>query len=72
MTEAVKVLVNYGFSELNLNRIELRTSLKNKKSRAIPERLGFTREGIVRDDEFIDGRFHDDVVYGVLNKEWQR
>ena len=44
---------------------------KNKKSRAIPTRLGFTQEGILRSDECLQGEFSDSYVYSLLRKEYE-
>jgi ribosomal-protein-serine acetyltransferase len=70
MTRAVQALLNYAFFDLGLNRIEIRCGVNNKKSRAIPERLGFTREGLVRDGEQLYGKYHDLIVYGMLARQW--
>lgn len=72
MTRAVQALVNYAFFELDLNRIEIRCGEKNIKSRAIPERLGFTFEGRIRDGENLYGQYHDIFVYSILKSEWTR
>lgn len=71
MTRTVQALVNYAFLDLNLNRIEIRCGVGNKKSRAIPERLGFVQEGIIRDAEFLYDHYHDLVVYGMLARDWK-
>ena len=44
-------LIEYGFNELNLNRIEMKCGVDNHKSRYIPEKLNFTLEGILRQAE---------------------
>ena len=44
MTKSCRALIGYAFNELKLNRVEIRCATKNKRSRAIPERLGFTQE----------------------------
>jgi ribosomal-protein-serine acetyltransferase len=73
MTRAVKKLVEYGFAELGLNRIEIRCAPANHKSRAIPERLGFAEEGTLRQAGFIhDNILVDLVVYGLLKDEWRK
>ena len=51
MTKCCRVLSDYGFSELDLNRITILAAVDNARSRAIPERLGFMQEGIIRDAE---------------------
>ncbi|RBW67831.1 GNAT family N-acetyltransferase [Bacillus taeanensis] len=71
MTKACAALVNHAFTYYKLNRVEIRCAARNTKSCAIPERLGFTKEGVIRDNERIDGRFVDHVVYGMLKREWQ-
>jgi len=70
MTEAVKSLINIAFTEYKLNRVEILCGVKNEKSKAIPERLGFKQEGIIRDAEYLYDHFHDCSLYSVLSKEW--
>ncbi|PLS03032.1 GNAT family N-acetyltransferase [Neobacillus cucumis] len=70
ITRSVKALLNYCFYQLGLNRIEIRCGVKNVKSRAIPERLRFVKEGIARDGEHLNGRFHDLFIYSMLAREW--
>jgi ribosomal-protein-serine acetyltransferase len=72
MTAAVAALLHHGFRTLDLNRIEIRAGIRNRRSRAIPERLGFRREGILRQAEWVNGRFVDHAVYGLLAPEWRR
>jgi len=66
MTAAVAVLIELGFGSFGLNRVEIRATAENERSRAIPERLGFREEGRLRQAYWVDGRLHDDVVYGLL------
>ena len=56
---------------LKLNRVEIRCATGNKRSRAIPERPGFTQEETVRQAEWLYDRFVDHTVYGMLASEWQ-
>ncbi|OCA84384.1 alanine acetyltransferase [Bacillus sp. FJAT-27225] len=70
MTRSVNALLNYAFYTLGLNRVEIRCGEHNLKSRAIPERLGFTLEGKIRDGELLHGGFHDLFVYGILARDW--
>lgn len=51
MTEAVKGIAQFAFRELQARRIEIRCDAKNMKSRAIPETLGFSLEGILKNDD---------------------
>ncbi|HLX57089.1 MAG TPA: GNAT family protein [Ktedonobacteraceae bacterium] len=70
MTRATKTLVTYAFQELHLNKVEIRCATGNMRSRAIPERLGFTQEGVIRDAGWLYDHFIDLVVYGMLAREW--
>ena len=70
MTRACKGLVDYGFKEMDLNRIEISVAEKNYKSRAIPEKLGFKEEGIVRQVELLDNQYVNHVIYSKLASEW--
>jgi len=69
MTSAVKEMVSMGFNDFALNRIEIQCAIENVKSRAIPERLGFVQEGILRSSEKVHGRYLDHAVYGLLKSE---
>ena len=71
VTEACRLLIDHAFHELGMNRIEIRCSAENVRSAAIPERLGFVREGVLRQAEFRDGRLHDFNLYGLLASEWK-
>jgi ribosomal-protein-serine acetyltransferase len=65
-------LINHAFKELGLNRIELKCGLENSKSRAIAEKLEFTREGILRKAELLNGQFIDLYLFSMLKEEWER
>lgn len=70
MTRSVHRVLQYIFEELNLQRVEIRCGENNVKSQAIPERLGFTKEGLIRDGEKLYDHFHSLIVYGKLRSEW--
>lgn len=70
MTKSVKAFVDYALNDLQLNRVEIRAAVDNKKSRAIPERLGFLEEGCVRQAEWLYDHYVDHIVYGMLKKDW--
>lgn len=70
VTKSIKVLIKHAFDELKLNKIEIGVATNNLKSRAIPEKLGFKREGELRDYEYINGRFLDRIIYGLKANEW--
>lgn len=71
VSKACTLLIEYAFGELGMNRIEIRCSTENVRSAAIPERLGFTREGVLRESEIRNGRLQDFAVYGLLAREWK-
>jgi ribosomal-protein-serine acetyltransferase len=71
MTKTCRAMINYAFKELGLNRIVISCAVGNQKSRAIPERLGFTQEGVLRQSEWLRDHFTDMAVYGLLASEWQ-
>lgn len=70
LTRACRELITYAFQELDLNRIEIRAAEENAKSRAVPERLGFVQEGMIRDAAQVHGKYMNHVVYGMLAKQW--
>ncbi len=70
MTRACRALVDYAFAKLQLNRVEIRCATGNLRSQAIPERLGFTREGTLREGEWLYDHFVDLIVYSMLAREW--
>jgi ribosomal-protein-serine acetyltransferase len=71
VTAACWALVDHAFEELGLNRVTIACATENKKSCAIPERLGFRREGVQRQAEWLYDHFVDHVVYAALASEWQ-
>ncbi|MFN8373455.1 MAG: GNAT family protein [Anaerolineae bacterium] len=70
MTTASGVLVNHAFKMLALNRVEIRCAVENVRSCAIPVRLGFVHEGVIRQAEWLYDHFVDHNVYGMLAQEW--
>jgi ribosomal-protein-serine acetyltransferase len=70
MTRACRTVVDYIFSDMELNRIEIYCATDNKKSQAIPERLGFVREGILRQAEWLYDHFVDLILYSMLSEDW--
>ena len=72
MTNAVRALLDHAFCELELHRVEIHCAPGNRRSRAIPERLGFREEAHLRETELVGDRWLDSVVYGMLAGEWGR
>ncbi|MFD2924420.1 GNAT family N-acetyltransferase [Halobacillus naozhouensis] len=71
VTTVVKALIDCAFAEYHLNRVEIECGVDNEKSRAIPERIGFRQEGIIREAEYLYDHFHDLALYSILAKEWK-
>lgn len=70
VTRAVRALIELGFREMGLHRIVIRAGADNARSRAIPERLGFTEEGVARGAGRSTTGFYDLVVYSLLEDGW--
>lgn len=71
MTRCCRVLIDYLFDVLELNRVQINCNIENAKSRAIPERLDFTLEGIHRQVEFLNNHFGDWAIYAMLKQDWK-
>lgn len=69
-TAGVAAVIDHAFGTLRLRRIEITCPATNPRSRAIPERLGFTLEGTRRGALWLHERPVDEVVYGLLAPEW--
>ena len=69
--EASKLILAYGFEELGLNRIYLFTEVDNIAAQKLFERVGFKREGILKQDVYSHGAFADRIAYGHLKEEWK-
>ena len=73
MTRAVEKLTGLAFDVWGANRVEIQAAVENKKSRAIPERLGFNQDGILRQREIVrPGVIYDIVMYSKLKSEWEK
>jgi ribosomal-protein-serine acetyltransferase len=70
VTRAVHALTNHAFRTWGINRVEIHAGTRNGRSRAIPIRLGFTEEGVLRQAERVGDRFVDHIVYAMLAAEW--
>ena len=70
ISKCCKALIDYGFQELGMHRIEIKAAVGNKRSQAIPIRLNFKREGVLREAEFVNNEFLDLVLFSILRNEW--
>jgi len=71
-TDAMNVLVNFIFSEMNLNKIVLYVFGFNERAIKSYKKCGFQVEGSLREQVFRDGQFHDELVMGLLRSEWRK
>lgn len=72
MSEALKAVLQYGFEQMQLNRVEAFVAPENIPSLKLVQKFNFTREGQLRKHYLKDGNLEDSVVFGLLKEEWQK
>ena len=70
-TDAMRVMMRLGFDKMNLHRLWLHVHDYNARAIASYEKCGFKREGILRQEHFTRGQYHDTVVMGILDSEYR-
>ncbi|GAA1993218.1 GNAT family N-acetyltransferase [Kitasatospora viridis] len=70
-TETARALLRWAFDTLDLNRVQAEVDTRNGASARVLEKLGFVREGTLREDCVVNGDVSDSWVYGLLRREWQ-
>lgn len=70
-TDAACAMVTFGFDQLGLHRVTAAIGPENTASMTVVTRLGFTKEGVLRDHVFTNGAWRDSVLYSVLEPEWR-
>ncbi|MDP2919985.1 MAG: GNAT family protein [Dehalococcoidia bacterium] len=70
-TEAARLIINYGFEQLNLHRISSSALSFNERSIRMHLRVGFKEEGHQREAIFKNGRYYDHAGFGILKDEWK-
>ena len=70
MREALSAALAFGFTQMDLNRVEALVVPENEPSLCLLRRLGFAEEGLLRDYGFWKGRFHDLRLFSLLQKDW--
>jgi ribosomal-protein-serine acetyltransferase len=70
MSGAVRALLAHAFETLELHRVVIEVVVDNARSRAIPERLGFREEAVLREAKLIGGRYEDAALYAMLASDW--
>jgi RimJ/RimL family protein N-acetyltransferase len=71
-TEAVRAVLDRLFKLQGLHKVTGECDARNTASAGLLERLGFTREGLLRQQTFLKGEWTDDLLYGLLAAEWLR
>ena len=71
-TQASKLILDYAFSELGLNRVYLFTETENIAAQKLFEKVGFVKEGRLKNDIVSHGRFVDRFAYGICNEDYQK
>jgi len=70
-TEAAGALLQWAFNTLDLNRVQAETDTRNTASSRVLEKLGFVREGTLREDCVVNGEVSDSWVYGLIRRQWR-
>ena len=70
-TEAMEMLLEYGFNTLNMNRIELSVYEFNIRAYKLYQKVGFIEEGRKRQARYHNGRYHDEIIMAILRKDWE-
>jgi RimJ/RimL family protein N-acetyltransferase len=69
-TDVVRVLCRYGFETRGLQRLQVDTLADNEAMLRSATQAGFTREGVLRQADWVNGAFLDEVILGQLAAEW--
>jgi ribosomal-protein-serine acetyltransferase len=72
ITRSCLKLLDYLFDEAGSHRVEIRCGIGNRRSSAIPQRLGFTQEGVLREAEWVNDRWVDLEVWAMLERDWRQ
>jgi RimJ/RimL family protein N-acetyltransferase len=71
-TKMIKYCLSYLFRQYNFNKLYCQTGAFNKPSIKILDKLGFHRDGILRQHHELDGKLWDDYIYSILRSEWKK
>ena len=69
--EACALVIKYGFTELNLHKIHAGIFSPNNRSLRAAEKLGFEKEAILKEEIYIDGKYHDNHRFSLLKRDWK-
>lgn len=71
-TDAMMTILDFAFNRMNLHRVYLRVYDFNLRGIKSYEKCGFKREGILRDDLYAHGKYHDTIIMGILKGEFKK
>jgi ribosomal-protein-alanine N-acetyltransferase len=71
MTEALRAVLRFCFSTLQLHRIQAIIDVDNHRSIDLAQRLGFIKEGVLRHNSLFNGKYRDDVCFSLLIEDWR-
>ena len=69
LCKSIKIIISYCFTDLKLNRIEIKCATENIKSKNIPEKFNFTKEGVIRQGELLYDKYVDLILYSLLKTD---
>ena len=69
-TAATRLMLDYGFKQLNLHRVSSGVFSFNERSLRMHRKVGFIEEGRQRETDFKNGRYYDRIRFGILEKDW--
>jgi RimJ/RimL family protein N-acetyltransferase len=69
-TEATRLITRYAFESLNLHRVWLTVYDFNLRGAAVYEKVGYKREGILRQHVYREGKYHDAIMMGITRPDW--
>jgi len=69
--EGCRLLLDYGFRELSLNKIWTEIYIFDKKKKALYDKFGFHVDGVLRQNYFYEGKFWDSYILSILSTEWR-
>ncbi len=72
MTEAVSSIIDYGFNQLKLHRLEALVGINNIASLKIMVRFDFVNEGLLRQHYYIDGKYEDSIMFSIISDEYKK
>ncbi len=69
--EASNLMINYGFTELNFHKIFAGVFTPNSRSLRAAEKLGFEKEGVLKEEVYVDGQYHDIHKFALFKRDWK-